>query len=63
MTMIFVKAVQGRVAMKPGTRDAIDAVGELVEYGPYWRRRLDDGDVVESAPPKSPSKSATPAKE
>ena len=52
MKKIYVKPADGRATPMPEKGNALlpDA-GDHVPYNAYWRRRLDDKDVVEVEPP------------
>jgi len=41
------KPAEGCRVRKPDTGELLADSGELLEVTPFWRRRLDDGDVVE----------------
>jgi len=43
---------------KPDTGDYLSVEGERLELTTYWRRRIKDGDVIDS----KPARKSTPAK-
>lgn len=47
----FLKPAADLKVRKPDGRH-LNPEGEPVELNSYWLRRIDDGDVVETAPPK-----------
>lgn len=53
MSLLFIKPAEGLRVLKPDTLEPLDAEGEGVLDGLYWRRRLADEDVVEFKPPKA----------
>ncbi|MBI1408122.1 MAG: DUF2635 domain-containing protein [Caulobacter sp.] len=50
---LILKPAEGRRVRHPDGR-LLDPAGEAVTAGPYWTRRLKDGDVVQVEP--TPSK-------
>ncbi|MDU9415218.1 DUF2635 domain-containing protein [Pseudomonas sp. zfem005] len=51
MKRIYVTPVPDRVVPNPAKGGAyLPAKGEEVDHGPYWVRRLSDGDVIEGKP-------------
>jgi hypothetical protein len=54
--MRMVYAVEGRRVRDPAhpKQSAIPAEGRFVAWGPYWKRRLQDGDIALDAPPAAP---------
>lgn len=53
---LFVKAADGLCIVDPATGKAIDHDGAFVPNSKYWRRRLEDGDVIETAMPGAAKK-------
>lgn len=53
---IFVKPAPGLLVRDPETRVQLKAEGEWKDTGSYWRRRLDDEDVILAVPPKADKK-------
>ncbi|QQQ19672.1 DUF2635 domain-containing protein [Brevundimonas vitis] len=54
---LFLKPVDGRrVRREDGP--LLSAEGETVSASPYWSRKLDDGDVIATTPPKTPKPTA-----
>jgi len=47
---MFLTPVKGRQVPDPDRGDHLPDTGREVEPHQYWLRRLQDGDVVESAP-------------
>lgn len=62
---LWLKPAQGLTVIDPETGKPLPAEGDLVAISKYWRRRLNDGDVVETAPyaPKAPAAAHKPKKE
>ena len=62
---LWLKPAQGLTVIDPETGKPLSADGDLVTISKYWRRRLNDGDVVETAPPatKAPAAAHKPKKE
>lgn len=56
---IYVKPLEGLLVRIPRTRVPLPQAGALVPLvgseGNFWRRRLNDGTVVEATPPVKPS--------
>lgn len=50
-TRIFVRPAPGRLVRTPISLQPLAPEGADVVDGPYWQRRLRDGDVVEGPPP------------
>lgn len=57
MKMLIKPAVPHAVPKPDGT--ALKAGGEMLEVNAWWRRRLADGDVTISTPPKKQAVKAT----
>jgi len=49
---IFVKPRQGLVVKDPATGEPLPETGAPVPYTTYWRRRLQDEDVLPAKPTK-----------
>lgn len=62
MTRKTVTPAEGRKVRDPETGQPIAAAGSIVRWGPYWQRRLDDGDLSAVTDPVSPAKSAKATK-
>jgi len=58
----FVKPADGLKVRDPKSGQHLPAGGAEIDLGPYWHRRLRDGDVVKAAKPKA-AKSAKAEKE
>jgi hypothetical protein len=59
MERVWVRPKEGLRVIDPENRRPIPAEGADVPRNTYWTRRLRDGDVTESAPPRvvaAPSK-------
>lgn len=56
MSKIFLKPAPGLAVINPQTDKPLPPEGAAVELTTYWRRRLNDGDVVRSAAPVKPKK-------
>ena len=54
---VFVRPGEGRVVYREDGSDVIPEQGETVPLTTYYRRRLDDGDLV----PASPRRARRPA--
>jgi hypothetical protein len=52
---MYVKAAPGLVCRDPDLLDLLPEEGRDVPDSPYWQRRLRDGDVVITKPPKPAS--------
>ena len=48
-----VRPVPGRLVFRPENGRPLSPNGERVELTPFWRRRLNDGDVEAVQPPQS----------
>lgn len=53
---LFVKAADGLCIVDPATGKPIADDGAFVPNSKYWRRRLQDGDVIEAAMPGATKK-------
>lgn len=51
-TRKFLKAAEGRAVRRPEDGTPWPEAGDWAELTLFIRRRLDDGDLVEAAPPK-----------
>ncbi len=49
---IFVKPNKGLVVRDPATGEPLPETGAPVSNSGYWRRRLQDGDVIPAKPTK-----------
>lgn len=47
---VTLKPAEGRRVRDPATGEPLGEAGAAVVLTPYWRRRLDDSDVVEVTP-------------
>lgn len=59
MTRITVIPGAGRSVPDPQAGDLLPAEGRTVDDSPYWRRRLDDGDVTLKPKTKAKDKAAS----
>lgn len=50
---MYIKPVQGRQVPDPDKGGFVPPEGREVTPHQYWLRRLNDGDVIETEPPKS----------
>ncbi|ECM9891611.1 DUF2635 domain-containing protein [Salmonella enterica subsp. enterica serovar Montevideo] len=55
MKTFFIKPAPGRAVRDPDTLEFLKPDGEEKPFTPYWCRRLDDGDVIESDPAEPPA--------
>lgn len=59
MNQMTLKAVLDRRVINPATGRVLATDGERAQLTSYWRRRLQDGDVVEVSPPPVATPPAT----
>ncbi|MEW5422657.1 DUF2635 domain-containing protein [Amorphus sp. 3PC139-8] len=58
---MWIKPVPGRLVRDPVTGESVPAKGrEVPDHHPYWRRRLNDGDVALGTKPAKGAKPAAP---
>ncbi len=50
----------GRVVIDPATGKALPEEGAKVEPGPFWTRRLNDGDVTTEKPKQQKPRTSAP---
>jgi len=65
MKSFYLKPAAGRRVLDPGETPPapLPAEGKAVPRSAYWLRRIKDGDVVESTPPKTPKVATATAAE
>lgn len=52
MQTMFIKPAPGRIVKDPETLQPLAEDGETKPQDVYWLRRINDGDVIETKPPK-----------
>jgi len=58
MTRITVIPAPGRLVPDPESGDLLPADGRGVIDSPYWRRRINDGDVIARTAPRTKKESS-----
>lgn len=58
MPIVFLKPAKPELKVRKPAGEYLAAEGESLELTSYWRRRLRDGDVTSSQPPRKSTKGA-----
>lgn len=53
MSNLFIKPVAGRTVRDPETLEKLHEDGEVKPKNGFWLKRLKQGDVIETKPPKT----------
>lgn len=59
---LWLKPATGLTVINPETGKPLPAEGDLVAVSKYWRRRLNDGDVIETGMPQKNAPATKPSK-